>query len=195
MAKIEKIIDVMLDVETLDNEGKFLVLSIAAVPFLMHTEIEPKNVSVFEERISIGDSIANGYKIGAETLKWWEKQDHQIFAKQMSGINSIAEVMDRLSNWVERVQISDTYTKVRWWATATLDYQAISNLSNTAGIKNPIVYNERLCARTVKRTAKLMGFIPKERTPLNDHSPVADCLNQISQLKEELTFFNVKTLF
>ena len=63
--------DVMLDLETLGASPQAVILQIGACYF------EPGNGVIgrtFNENISLENSLANGFKIDAATLKWWLDQ-------------------------------------------------------------------------------------------------------------------------
>ena len=70
MEKIKNYTDAMLDVETLGNEGKFIVTSIALVPF------DPSTGETGEPicwNISVSSQIHAGFTVTDSTLAWAER--------------------------------------------------------------------------------------------------------------------------
>lgn len=177
--EFEKFTDVMLDVETLGNEGKFIVLSIALVPFNPNTGKVGKAYSI---NIDLADSINLGFKANRKTIKWWSEQESSTFIDMFKNTLSIERAINSLITYININNFD------RFWATAVLDYQAISNLCEAVNLKNPIVYNKRLCARTV-RTLHDTKF-PNIYVG-NTHNAEDDCKRQIEVLLQQLKALNI----
>lgn len=159
----------MLDVESLGNEGNFVVLQVSLVLF-------DKNEigDTFSVNIDLNDSINKGFKTDKATVKWWTEQNPQVFASMFKNAISIEKAVGQMRNFIQQYDIK------RFWASATLDYQAISNLSNSVNTKNPIAYDKRFCTRTIRMLHDSL-YIPFELE--NSHDSIEDCINQIRVLR------------
>lgn len=166
--------DVMLDVESLGNEGQFIVTSIACIPF---NPITGETGEPRQWTISIANSIKYGFSANPETVEWWTKQSPIEFQGMFKNHKSISTSIKEMKDYFRH------YCFERCWATGTLDYQAISNLSAVCDRKNPIHYSIRLCARTIRHiyNAKYPPIVIE-----NTHNAVDDCKKQIEVLVRQL---------
>lgn len=173
--------DLMLDVESLGNEGKFVVTEISFVPFCLDDKFVESDAlkSSFNTKISVNDSLRNGFKINGSTVEWWVSTDKELFKKQFDGTLSLLEVCDNISEYIDSFKNAK-----RVWATAVLDYFAISNIFNECGKQNPITYNKRMCARTVNSISEMLLLEKSAIKNNNDHNSINDCVNQIIQLSD-----------
>lgn len=170
--------DAMIDVETLGVEGLFVVTQISIVPFDVNSGVVCSRENSFSVNISLKDCLNNGLNLNTETLMWWLKTNPDMLSCTISDGYLIKDAMVAITNYISKLEVE------RFWATATLDYQAISNLSGATGLKNPIPYNKRLCARTVREL-----FLKKTGTTYkndNSHDSYSDCVNQINLLCNQL---------
>lgn len=159
----------MFDVETLGNTGNFVTLSLAAVQFDINSmEIGRKKVFYFP----IEESIKSGMVIDKSTLLWWLDNDISIFKRQITGSEKTLK-----ESFEDVIRFFQEVNPERVWASASLDYQALENLSFATGLKNPVSYNKRLCTRTVKAITKFT-----ETGRPNSHDPMDDCMLEIKRL-------------
>lgn len=177
--------DIMIDVETLGNEGKFVVTQVSLVPFFINPNIDAGSglTSCFDMGISVKDSLKKGFELDVDTIKWWINTNTELLGEQLNYSRTVEEVCEKIVKY-----ISTFDRDVRFWATATLDYQAISNIFNSVNIKNPIKYNKRFCARTVR----LLAGEDKDYKNNNSHNATEDCVNQIIQLRTHLDILKIK---
>lgn len=173
--------DLMLDVETLGRDGKFVVTSVSFVPFCLKSDFALiSDDYIFMESISVSDSIKRNFRINRDTIEWWLATDAGMFKNQLNSEITVPEFCAHLEFYLLHFPNIE-----RVWATAVIDYQAISNLFEECGKDNPIPYFKRLCARTMSVFSKdILGQL-KAPKGINDHNPVNDCLNQIAELKED----------
>lgn len=177
---MKEITDLMLDVETLGTHGKFVVLEIALVPF----NIEGTNgnsLTPFNENINIEEQLNKGFDIDVDTMKWWLSSER---------IKTLGSNLSKPRNSI-RAAITDLHAYIikfenlkRVWATASLDYQAIDLLSAEANLPNPIPYQKRWCARTLREMYFLKSGVETYAKD-NNHSAVDDCKNQIKYITEQ----------
>lgn len=167
--------DVMLDIETLGTDGKFVVTQVAIVPF-NSSETASKCFS-FHINISVQDSVKNGFTVSDDTINWhinntsfeiWEEKCQPLSVQDAS--REIQKFIDELGG------------DINFWATSTLDYQGISNIFDCVGIKNPIRYDKRFCLRTLRKLYTDWTGIKYKNT--NTHNAYKDCVEQIKQYRE-----------
>lgn len=168
--------DIMLDIETLGNEGKFIVTEVALVPFCIeYNKIAPID-KCFQMSISIEDQQKKGFKESHETVKWWINTNKGKYLSFYESKTPVTLFADELTYY-----LSELGDNIRFWATAVLDYQGISNLFDSVGAKNPIPYNKRLCARTIRNVHDMI--YGECYTNTNTHNAIDDCINQIETIQ------------
>ena len=186
----ENFTDLMLDVETLGRDGKFVVTEVSFVPFSLGLpfEVTPEvEALTLKCSISVKDSLKKGFKINSETVEWWIGTDKEKFKQQLDSEISINFFCSVCEDYIKK------FTNLkRVWATAALDYQAISNLFDSCGRDNPIRYNKRMCARTLNMLADNFLGTEKAEKRVNDHDSVQDCINQIFELCENFDLMQSK---
>lgn len=169
----------MIDVESLGNEGLFIVTEVAIVPFNIENK-EKANISeCLNIRVNVDDGIINGFKIDKKTVDWWINEDKIKYESMLVGGHSLKESCSIISEYLESIVSFD-----RCWATATMDYQAISNMFSNIGLNNPIPFNKRFCARTVRLIDNMINKTQYVRT--NNHTAIDDCYNQIDILINQM---------
>lgn len=175
--------DIMLDVETLGTNGSFAVTQVAFVPFDLETgEIFDVDNS-YKYGISLSSNIKHGMNVNSDTLKWWIDVDAEMLKRQLSHNGTIEECASSMTDFINKVKPD------KFWATATLDYQAISLICDAAGMDNPVPFNKRLCARTVRN-------LWREKTGgvyvnANTHDAYDDCILQIWDLDKHIKELNI----
>lgn len=175
---MKKFKDAMIDVETLGLNGLFVVTQISIVPFDIGSGVYCNRQDSFSVNVSLDDCLKHGLSLGAETLKWWLSTNPDMLSRTLGDGLSIKDSMIAMMDYTSKLDVD------RFWATATLDYQAISNLSSVVNMINPIPYNKRLCARTVRELyLKKTGTVYKNE---NNHDSYSDCVNQINSLCNQL---------
>ena len=170
--------DILLDIETLGNEGNFIVLSVGLVQFDIRTG---KIGDKFIINLSETEQAKHGFNVSAETMLWWsERMDmfHEVTKDQVCLENGCGII----SRWLQ------IHPFKRCWASATLDYQGISNIFFSQNLPNPIPYDKRLCCRTIREIYK---FNHEYIHPDYTHNPVDDCENEIKELVEQLNTINI----
>lgn len=168
----------MLDVETLGSNGSFAITQVSLVPFDLHTGDVYKLDACYNYGISLSSNMEHGMRVDSSTLKWWIDTDSQELKRQLGYTGTIEECATSMAGFIDSIKPN------RFWATATLDYQAISLICSAAGIENPIPFNKRLCARTVRNLwMEKTGDFYKNR---NTHNAYEDCLLQIRDLRKHI---------
>ena len=182
-----KYTDIMIDVESLGNEGNFLVTELALVPFnLDNGKIGTKDESL-HLKLNIKNSLKHGFKLNLPTIEWWLTENPNLLCEQINTNKSLNlyDFCDTIKKYI------DNFIDIkRFWATATLDYQAISNLFDKVDCETPFKYNKRLCARTI-RNACMIKFPDYTYNNVNTHNPYEDCSEQITKLLNEIKLLNI----
>lgn len=177
-----KYTDIIFDIETLGNSGKFAVISIAFIPFCIATR-EVGDGVIF--KVSLEDSIKNGFEVNDSTVQWWldKDKDIDVLRDLLSSSSSLKETCEKIQNYLEQYKVD------RFWASATLDYQGIENLFSSCSMKNPILYNQRLCLRTVRELSKTKQ---EYVYPQYNHNPIEDCKSELNEFFDQLDILNIK---
>lgn len=174
---------VMIDIETLGVEGKFVVLEVSLFPFYLNDEtiIEPITV-----KFDISEQLNKGFDIDKDTMQWWlsnENTSKMLGNLLISDKYSIEKGCLIIDQYLKHLKIEGL------WSTASLDYLGLSNLFAETNIKNPFDFRKRFDARTL-RFLNDMFFDPIKIE--NNHESLKDCENQITILKQQLQ--NFKTI-
>lgn len=161
----------MIDIETLGNNPDAILLSFCITHFVGDTINDSLTCN-----ISLESCIKNGLKMTASTLKFWMKQDKELFNKQLDGNLELAVAIQQL-----RVFVHNNYHLLkqnRFWAYGTLDFEVLENCCRVLGVVAPWYYNEKMDLRT------LSNFFPEVPFVRNGelHNPEVDCKNQIEHL-------------
>lgn len=175
----------MLDIETLGHGPGVVVLSVAIVPFHINGKEVDTIIPSFYNKISLGDSVINGFKIQPETLEWWLKNDKTVIQNTFDGILSVKEVCYNLSDYINEIEsVSKEY---RIWASAPkLDFGCFYSLYRDVDINYPIKYSSERCYRTIRELAEVMNpqAVKKVRgSTSNSHDALEDCKLQIINLQ------------
>jgi hypothetical protein len=168
--------DMIFDIETLGNSGKFAVISVAFLPFNSHTK-EVGTGRMF--KISLEDSIKKGFVVNDSTVLWWLNQDINILTKLLTNGESIANTCYSIQKYLSEFKID------HFWASATLDYQGIENLFSACSMPNPITYDKRLCLRTIRALSETECLYTH---PTYTHDPIEDCECELKEFFDQLGY-------
>jgi DNA polymerase III epsilon subunit-like protein len=139
MKEPKRVIDVMLDLETVGVSAGCGILSIGAVTFDLEKQ--------FHEKIS-PESCRGVLKESLETLRWWNTQPREIKDDAFSGTKGLTFVLLEFSEWFRSLgPVEDTYI---WGNGADFDLPILQAAYETIGREKPWKgYNGR-CYRTLK---------------------------------------------
>jgi len=170
-------IDVMCDVETLGNEQKAVVTTIALVQFDLATGNVGKKLHIDIDPQSCLDI---GFNVTWDTIKWWMTQkdalDKVMLIPEGSRIH-IGEAMQKVTDFMEDIGYKD----VRPWGNgACFDLSILSAYYSHYKSREPWQFwNERDVRTLVQihpKGDKIKKALPFEGTA---HNPIDDCLHQI----------------
>lgn len=165
--------DLMIDIETLGVSGKFAVSQVGACIFDVQTgEIKNKficNLSIDEQLNKLG------FICSSNVLLWHMENDIDNFKSCLKDNNKVSVFCNDFFKFIKSTNFE------RCWATATIDYQGIDTLFSHSVLANPIPYDKRLCARTVRKlyATKHPEF---KYVSTNNHNALDDCIAQVKDL-------------
>ncbi len=166
---MNKFTDVMIDLETMGTKSNCLILNIAAVEFNLKTG---ETGEVFYEKISLADSINNNFKIEADTLSWWLKQDDFARLEILNSNKTCIVILDSFLKWFETRK-----TFLVWGNSSRFDLGLLENYFNKFNLEIPWKYSNERDVRT------LVHFIPDiKKNMLFEgvrHNSIDDCKHQI----------------
>lgn len=174
---------IMLDVESLGNEGNFVVIQISLVPFSEgYIYSRDESLCIY---LNVEDQLQKGFHINVDTVKWWMGSER---VKTLGKLLSSPKKLSVKSAIIAVEEYLANYENVPVYASATLDWTGISNLSASAGLPNPINYLNRLCFRTIRFLYQSVNA-PLVYEPT--HDSYEDCVMQIQALFVYLNSINI----
>lgn len=163
----------MLDIESLDTEPGAVILSIGAVEFDIVTGETGRQ---FYESIDLQSSIDAGFKVNANTLKWWMEQPSDATFRAFNSENplSIEVALGKFNDFChgENYQV--------WGNGSTMDNSIVKYAMYEVGLEPQWNYWNDRDLRTI---VMLDPTYKKEEVFAGvPHDPVHDCLHQIKYL-------------
>lgn len=170
-----KIINVMIDLETLGTKPGCKILSIGAVVF---------GAVAFNYRIEFYKTIISNkgqelLSVNTDTVEWWNKQS--IEARKELFDNEKSEYLDQIlkqfSGWIGRLAHEGT---VRVWGNAaSFDLKILEHAYQVYGIPVPWNYRNEMCFRTLK------NLFPYSQDFVGvPHNALDDAINQAGVAEE-----------
>jgi hypothetical protein len=131
--------NVMLDLETLGNGSRAVIISIGAVEFDPVAGLGRE----FYSNVSPESCVSAGLEIDASTVMWWMKQSEEARAAFKIPGGALAAVLQSFKSWFPA-------GAVVWGNGATFDNVILSNAYRAVGLKQPWHYADDRCYRTLK---------------------------------------------
>jgi hypothetical protein len=168
---------VMVDLETWDNTPTAVIVSLGAV------RMDLERLTVHEEFYAVLDPVdctRLGLTIGADTVRWWLKQNDAARAifKAEEPVLSLPEALLRFSQWLRLVGQEDQ--NAIWGNGATFDNVILRNAYLAAGVPAPWAYHRDFCYRTMKN----MFPVPRTERYGSRHNALSDAQDQANHLIE-----------
>lgn len=135
--------NIMLDLETLGTEPGCAILSIGAALFGKGSLHDG-----FYIRISLKSSQDYGLTIDADTLEWWTRQPHKVFAEAMTGGNSLDAAMFQFRKWIENLHLPPNWTI--WSNGASFDAPVLEAAFRKLRMQPPWTHLQERCFRTLR---------------------------------------------
>ncbi|MCP9764488.1 3'-5' exonuclease [Lacihabitans soyangensis] len=174
----------IVDLETLGTKPGAVILSVALVEWNWKGEIGKKGVF----KIPLAESVAKGFVIEPETVKWWNEQDKIVFAKALNAsvpTNMSGTILSEMMNFFADVMGEKTGV---WGNGSSFDLVLLKEYFDGFGYHTP--WNPRI-ERDVRTIVSLLPEVKREwKFEGTKHDPVDDCLNQIGYLVETVKRFS-----
>lgn len=170
--------NLMVDIETLGKKPGCAILSIAVVPFMTDSDIEP-----FYERIHPTSCAVAGLTVDEDTWKWWHNQDAAVREEAFSGTTPLSTVLFLLSEYVG--QFEEAYM---WGNGASFDIPILEAAYDGLKVSYPWKYYNARCYRTLK------NLFPEVTAPvqLDKHNALADARFQAAHAEKILKWLSSK---
>lgn len=169
--------DLMVDIETLGKKPGCAILSIAVVPFLTDSDIEP-----FYERILPSSCI--GLSVDDDTWKWWHNQDAAVREEAFSGTTPLSTALFLLTEYIQQFPKD---TKV-WGNGASFDVPILEAAYARFNRPAPWKYYNSMCYRTLKNLFKEVTA----PVQLDKHNALADARFQAAHAEKILRWLSSK---
>lgn len=180
-----KIVDVMIDIETLGTVPGSVILSIGA------SAVAPDYEAACERKISIASALHAGLKIDEDTLAWWRKQDVRAWNASTNGQEDIDNALAAFWRWFDEQRKWGDVLRV-WGDGAIFDMGLIEAAYRVVGGKPPWKYGEVHCYRTLRQ---LMNSPKPKLSDGEKHTALADARSQMIQLQQllgQLSYFEAE---
>lgn len=160
----------MLDLETMGDTSDAAIVSIAAVQFNIETGETGKT---FYERVDLENSMANGGKASARTIKWWLMQNESAKIEFLKSGLPLVKVLDGL--------IYNFHSGAEVFSKGpAFDMPILKNAFANTHLHYPFNHRLERCVRTyISLNPELANAIPFEGIP---HHALHDCYHQIKQV-------------
>jgi hypothetical protein len=169
---IEGADDVMIDIETLGDVDYSVITSIGAVVFNINTG---QILSTFHEYMDISESLASGFRITGDTLKWWIDKPLTLKNEILNGTDYPVVVLDKFNKFL-KTECNDNF--YIWGRGPSFDLIRLKQYYSLYSMKTPWNFRNEQCVRTLERLR------PEIKKALDDkrndelHSSINDAIHQ-----------------
>lgn len=161
-------IDIHIDLETLDTVPKAKVTQIGIVAF--DRELE---TIVFQLRFDLVLEPQEKRTISIDTLRFWAQQDPVKFYDTLSGYMYPEMALQKIADQINGLQANPDEVTV-WGNGATFDISILEDLYRDNGIQVPWKFWQIRDCRTVVDLARMIGIEKPEPDPNKVHDPLYD---------------------
>jgi hypothetical protein len=175
--EVEKRRNVMIDIETLGRKPGFIILSVALVEFDIKTGTVLKSL---QRNFNLVESLSQGFKIEADTLKWWSKQNKELFLEMISiPPQKVEDVLDEIIFFIK-----DGSPAFVWANSPSFDLSMLESYFDKYNKKTPWNYTHEMDLRTISNLNPMIRKNLKKENKDVLHDPFEDCKIQIDTLKQ-----------
>tara|TARA_R100001440_G_C2512772_1_gene118056 strand:+ start:387 stop:914 length:528 start_codon:yes stop_codon:yes gene_type:complete len=160
---------IMVDIETLGTSPKSVIFSIAAIKIKSN-----KIAGEFIAHPSIESGLKLGFKVQADTLKWWMFQDEEAREQITNSTSDLPTALNDLRHWM-----GPNNNLYLWGNGADFDNVHLAEAYKACKMQVPWRFWNSRCFRTLKET------FPLSETPLQvgtKHHALNDALSQAHHL-------------
>jgi len=182
--KEKKHLDIMVDLESLGNKDKPVLMQLSAVLFNRHTG---KNLEEFNEFICPKSGIDAGLDVQGDTVAWWLTQDKEVikkvFVKAILEGLPLKEVLEKFNAFLEAMKEKYNVESIILHGNGLIsDGVWIMSAYKAVNVDNPFKYYEYQDVRTLCQVGyDVLGVNFKASTKFvgNQHDGLDDCKHQI----------------
>lgn len=161
----------VLDLETLGNGNKAVITQIGAVVFSLENGIIDK----FHIRVNPQSCVDAGMEMDVSTILWWLKQSDAARSEFEKVQISLDAALKGFSEFCQRNIDKDSGV---WGNGVAFDNVILSNAYKLTGLKQPWMYWQDRCYRTLKQ---LLKCIPADEYGVA-HNGLDDAIKQANHL-------------
>lgn len=182
----------MLDIETLGNGPKAVVIQLAAIIFesdksILNEQGELRSdVPMFCQSLTIEDQVRLGREINGETIKFWTTMP-ELLGKILNAAQLASIVLYNFHAWYKEHK-----PEAAFCYGATFDHVILSSLYHDLRdhTKNPVSYRDQLDMRTIVRMTQVK--CPVLPSWIQNHNAIDDCIRQVIWIQECFKFVTQK---
>jgi len=146
-------VHVMVDIKTAGSAPDAVILAIGAVTFGRDPGLEPETSF---DLLDMGQQLANGRSVDADTLAWWLQQRPAVRDAMFSGGRLfLRDVLEDFASWVACVNATHI-----WCKSASLDFSILAHAYRQYGLERTWDFRCEHDARTLYRLAGIKPVVP-----------------------------------
>lgn len=180
-----KLVDVMLDLETVGRAPGCVVWSIGAVEFSPLTGATGRE---YYRRIYVPDSMEAGLELDPQTASWWGEQERSARSEydkawRRNTSRPFLETLAEFQDWMLQVGQREV---LPWSCGASFDLPILAAAYRKAGLLVPWEFWNERCHRTLK------NLVPKELEPARQgthHNALDDAKHQAAHAAAAFAWF------
>ena len=171
---MSRLLNVMLDLETMSTASNAAIASIGAVKF---SPTDGRGVvDTFYCTVDIKSCAKVGLNISKATIEWWAKQDRAVMDSLTKDTIPLLDALTKFSKWYGGTSLPT------WGCGASFDNVIIGNAYDAVGLTRPWKYWHDRCYRTMKEIVKL----PESDRSGSYHNALDDAQHQTDHLMKIL---------
>lgn len=169
---MSRLLNVMLDLETMSTASNAAIVSIGAVKFSLNDDSPNPVVDTFYTTVDAKSCAAVGLEISKATVEWWAKQPRSVMDSLRKDAIPLAEALTKFSKWYGSTSLPT------WGCGASFDNVIMGNAYEAVKLNRPWKYWHDRCYRTMKEIVKL----PEDVRQGTYHNALDDALHQTNHL-------------
>jgi len=169
---MSRLLNVMLDLETMSTASNAAIVSIGAVKFSLNDDAPNPIVDTFYCTVDAKTCKAAGLEISAATVDWWASQPREVMDSLRKDAIPLSMALRKFSQWYGSTSLPT------WGCGASFDNVIIANAYEAVGVTRPWKYWHDRCYRTMKEIVK----IPEDSRQGTYHNALDDAMHQTMHL-------------
>ncbi len=169
---MSRLLNVMLDLETMSTASNAAIVSIGAVKFSLNDDAPNPIVDTFYCTVDAKSCAALGLEISKATVEWWASQPREVMDSLRHNAIPLKKALTDFSKWYGSKSLPT------WGCGASFDNVIIANAYEAAGLIRPWKYWHDRCYRTMKEIIKLDEDVRQGTY----HNALDDAMHQTTHL-------------